>query len=112
MRSLFASALAMTASAGAFVAISDVLPGAAAFAQQPGDVIGRIVVENNQRIEARTVLSYLLVQPGDPYDPERLDLSLKALFATGLFADVRFDQRGDDLVVRVIENPIINQVLF
>lgn len=112
MRSLFASALAMTASAGAFVAISDVAPGMQAFAQQPDDVIGRILVENNQRIEARTVLSYLLVQPGDPYDAERLDLSLKALFATGLFADVRFDVRGDDLIVRVIENPIINQVLF
>ncbi len=112
MRSWFASALAMTASAGAYVAFTDMMPGATAYAQQPGDVISRILVENNQRIEARTVLSYLLVQPGDPYDSERIDLSLKALFATGLFADIQFEWRGNDLVVRVIENPIINQVLF
>ena len=38
--------------------------------------------------------SYLLVQPGDPFDAERIDRSLKALFATGLFADVKLQPRG------------------
>ena len=33
-------------------------------------------------------------------------------FATGLFADVQIEQRGGDLVVSVIENPIINRVIF
>ena len=33
-------------------------------------------------------------------------------FATGLFADVQIEQRGADLVVSVIENPIINRVVF
>ena len=35
-----------------------------------------------------TIRSYMLVQPGDPFDPDRLDRSLKTLFATGLFQDV------------------------
>jgi outer membrane protein insertion porin family len=74
--------------------------------------IQRIVVEGTQRIEQATVASYLSVAPGDPFDPARIDLSLKTLFATGLFADVVIEQRGGDLVVRVVENPIINQVLF
>ncbi len=74
--------------------------------------ISRIVVEGNQRIEPATINSYLLVRPGDPFDPERIDLSLKTLFATGLFADVQIEQRGSDLVVAVIENPIINRVIF
>jgi outer membrane protein insertion porin family len=112
MRSLFASALALTASAGAMIAAQDMAPKGAAWAQQPGDVISRIVVENNQRIESRTILSYLLVKPGDPYDAERIDLSFKALFATGLFADVVFEWRGNDLVVRVIENAIVNRIIF
>ncbi len=77
-----------------------------------GGAIRSIIVEGNQRIEARTVESYLLVEPGDSFDGERLDLSLKTLFATGLFADVSLDRRGQDLVVRVVENPIINRVLF
>ena len=37
---------------------------------------------------------------------------MKALFATGLFADVALSQRGDVLVVKVVENPIINRISF
>jgi outer membrane protein insertion porin family len=79
---------------------------------QTGAVIRRVLVEGNQRIEPSTITSYLLVRPGDPFDPERIDLSLKTLFATGLFADVQIEQRESDLVVAVIENPIINRVIF
>ncbi|HEX3882532.1 MAG TPA: outer membrane protein assembly factor BamA [Stellaceae bacterium] len=71
-----------------------------------------IRVEGTQRIEKETVLSYLLLQKGDPWDPERVDKSLKALFATGLFADVKLDREGNSLVVRVVENPIINRIAF
>src|SRR5689334_9703681 len=60
--------------------------------------IQRIVVQGNQRIEPATVISYLLIHPGDTFDPARVDLSLKTLFATGLFADVQIEQRGADLV--------------
>lgn len=89
--------------------------GATAIAQENalyGGTIRSIVVEGNQRIEGRTVQSYLLVEPGDAFDPDRIDLSLKTLFATNLFADVSIDRRGDDLVIQVVENPIINRVIF
>ncbi|MGE0828865.1 MAG: outer membrane protein assembly factor BamA [Hyphomonadaceae bacterium] len=75
-------------------------------------VIRRIVVEGNQRIEPSTITSYMIVRPGDTFDAERIDFSLKTLFATGLFADVQIEQRDADLYVRVIENPIINRVIF
>ena len=81
-------------------------------AQPAAGAIRRIVVEGNQRIEPSTITSYMLVHPGDTFDPERIDLSLKTLFATGLFADVQITQRDSDLVVSVIENPIINRVIF
>lgn len=81
-------------------------------AQQSGVAIRRVLVEGNQRIEPATITSYLLVQPGDTFDAERIDLSIKTLFATGLFADVQIEQRGADLVVAVIENPVINRVIF
>lgn len=89
--------------------------GATAVAQEDplyGGTIRSILVEGNQRIEARTVQSYLLVEPGDAFDPDRIDLSLKTLFATNLFADVSIDRRGNDLVIQVVENPIINRVIF
>ncbi len=81
-------------------------------AQPSGVAIRRIVVEGNQRIEPATISSYLQVGPGDTFDPERIDMSIKTLFATGLFSDVQIEQRGTDLVVTVNENPIINRVIF
>ena len=83
-----------------------------AAAQQNDETIRSIRVEGNKRVEGRTVLSYLLVEPGDPFDSKRIDLSLKALFATGLFADARFDRVGNDLVVTVVENAVVNRVIL
>ncbi|MCX7356654.1 MAG: outer membrane protein assembly factor BamA [Alphaproteobacteria bacterium] len=81
-------------------------------AQPTGVAIRRVTVEGNQRIEPATIASYLQVGPGDTFDPERIDMSIKTLFATGLFSDVQIEQRGTDLVVVVSENPIINRVIF
>src|SRR5207248_1857748 len=47
-----------------------------------------------------------------PFDPDRLDRSLKTLYATGLFQDVRLGRDGDTLVVRVVENPLVNRIAF
>ena len=77
-----------------------------------GDRIANVRIEGIQRIEPETVRSYLLLQPGDPWDPEKIDRSLKALFATGLFADVKLTRQGNTLVVSVVENPIINRIAF
>jgi outer membrane protein insertion porin family len=85
----------------------------AAFAQaQTTGVVQRIVVQGNERIEQGTVLSYLPIQPGESVDPQRLDLALKTLARTDLFADVKIELVGGDLIVKVVENPIINQVVF
>jgi len=75
-------------------------------------IIKNIQVQGNQRVEANTVASYLLFAPGDPYSEERIDLSVKTLFATGLFADVAIDPRDGNVLIRVIENPIINRVIL
>ncbi len=79
---------------------------------QTGEVIRRIQVEGNQRIEPSTVESYLAIRPGEAYDPQKVDESIKSLFATGLFDDVTIQAQGDTLVVRVVENPIINRIAF
>jgi outer membrane protein insertion porin family len=84
----------------------------AAFAQAQTGVVQRIVVQGNERIEQGTVLSYLPIQPGETVDPARLDLALKTLARTDLFADVKIELQGGELIVKVVENPIINQVVF
>ncbi|WP_431281199.1 outer membrane protein assembly factor BamA [Humitalea sp. 24SJ18S-53] len=78
----------------------------------PSGGVTSIDVQGNQRIEADTIRSYMLLQPGDPMDPDRLDRSLRTLFATGLFRDVTITPQGGVIVVRVVENPIVNRVAF
>ena len=82
-----------------------------AWAQNMGSV-RQIVVQGTQRVEVETVKSYMAIAEGDPYSADRVDRSLKTLFNTGLFADVSIRQEGEALVVRVVENPIINRIAF
>ena len=77
-----------------------------------GGTISAVRVEGNQRIETSTVLSYMVVSPGDRFDQAELDGSLKTLFATGLFHDVSLSRDGDVLIVHVVENPIVNRITF
>jgi outer membrane protein insertion porin family len=88
-------------------------PPRESFAQVPsGGTIAEIRIEGTQRVEPETVRSYMQVQPGDPFDSDRVDQSLKSVFATGLFADVTLRREGNALIVRVVENPIINRIAF
>jgi outer membrane protein insertion porin family len=87
-------------------------PPARAAAPVAEGVVREIEVRGNQRIEADTVRSYMLLQPGDAFDADRLDRSLKSLYATGLFRDVRIGRDGGRVVVEVAENPIVNRVAF
>ena len=77
-----------------------------------GDPIQQVVVQGNQRIEADTIRSYMEINPGDLFEATKIDTALKNLFATGLFADVNLRRDGNNLVVSVVENPIINKLAF
>ena len=75
------------------------LPAAAEAQSGP---IREIRVVGNRRVEPETVRSYLQFSVGDAYDPDKVDRSLRALFGTGLFADVRIDREGNAAVVTVV----------
>ena len=63
-------------------------------AQAQSGAIREIRVVGNRRVEPETVRSYLKFNVGDAYDPGKVDQSIKSLFATGLFSDVRIDREG------------------
>jgi len=69
-----------------------------------------IRVEGVQRTEAGTVFSYLPVRVGDRFDPERGSQAIRALYASGLFKDVKLEVDGDVLVVVVEERPAVAAV--
>ncbi len=86
-------------------------PVAAAQADAAQPIL-RIQVEGNQRVEADTILSYLLVRPGEVADPRLINLSIQTLYGTNLFSDVRIAVDGTQMIVFVQENPIINRVIL
>ena len=78
----------------------------------PSNIITEISVEGSQRVDPATIISYMRLQVGDRYEREKLDESLKSLFSTGYFRDVKFRREGNVLVVEVRENPVINRIAF
>jgi len=81
-----------------------------AYAQTP--TVGAIVVQGNQRVEADTIRSYFKAGPNGRLDAFQIDEGVKALYATGLFQEVRPAIQGGRLVITVIENPVINRIAF
>jgi outer membrane protein insertion porin family len=81
-----------------------------AYAQTP--TVSAIVVQGNQRVEADTIRSYFKAGPGGRLDAFQIDEGVKALYATGLFQEVRPAIQGGRLVITVIENPVINRIQF
>ena len=69
-----------------------------------------IRIEGLQRIESGTVFASLPFRIGDTYNDESGAAAIRALFALGLFKDVRLDAQGDVLVVIVEERPSISEV--
>lgn len=71
-----------------------------------------IRVEGLQRIESGTVFASLPLRVGDQYSDEKGAAAIRALFALGLFKDVRLETQGDILVVVVEERPAVAVVEF
>jgi len=71
-----------------------------------------IRVEGLQRIESGTVFASLPLRVGDQYSDEKGAATIRALFALGLFKDVRLETQGDVLVVVVEERPSVAAVEF
>jgi outer membrane protein insertion porin family len=71
-----------------------------------------IRVEGNRRLEPETVRSYTKLSVGQPYDDAKADETIRALFATGLFSDVKINRTSTGVVINVVENPVIAQVAF
>jgi outer membrane protein insertion porin family len=79
---------------------------------ETGVTASSIVVQGNRRIDTDTVRSYFKAAPGEHLDAAKIDAGLKALYATGLFQDVRVSQSGGKLIVTVVEAPVINRIAF
>ena len=75
-------------------------------------VLSDIRIEGLQRTDPGTVFGALPFRIGDTYNDDKGAAALRALFATGLFKDVRIEIEGNVAVVIVDERSIIASVTF
>ena len=93
------------------VFINCILVAQASLAVEPF-IVDNIRVEGLQRISAGTVFNYLPVRVGDRLDDRAVSKSIRELYKTGFFKDVRLEQEGNSLIVFVIERPAIADIEF
>jgi outer membrane protein insertion porin family len=72
--------------------------------------ISDIRVEGLQRISEGTIYNYLPLNPGDTLTPSNARASIRELYRTGFFQDIRLDREGNILVITVLERPAIANV--
>src|SRR5918912_358735 len=93
------------------LALAAVLQAGPAWAVEPFQ-LKDIRVEGLQRTDAGTVFAALPFRIGDTYTDEKGAAALRALFATGLFKDVRLEVEEGVVIVIVEERPVIANIDF
>jgi len=76
----------------------------------PEFIIKDIKVDGLQRISLGTVFTYLPLKVGETLDAKTSDAAIRALFKTGFFEDIWFEDKDGVLVIHVIERPSIASV--
>ncbi len=65
-----------------------------------------------QRLEPQTIVSYIRLSPGEPYTQAAADQAIKDLYATELFSSATVRNDGGNVVIEVVENPVVNRIIL
>ena len=76
------------------------------------EIVNKITIEGNNRISSETNNIFSKVSVNDDLDISNLDLILKNIYSTGFFEDVTLNFENNILSIRVIENPIIQNINY
>tara|TARA_B100000780_G_scaffold134815_1_gene94476 strand:+ start:2058 stop:4295 length:2238 start_codon:yes stop_codon:yes gene_type:complete len=71
-----------------------------------------IVITGNKRISDETIKVFSSIQDNEILDENSLNLILKNLYETGFFKDVSVKLENNKLIIKVVENKIIQSVII
>ena len=72
----------------------------------------KIIVNGNERISNDTILVFSEIQDNKVLDENSLNEILKKLYKSGFFKDVKVKIESNNLIIEVLENPIIQTVFI
>ncbi|MDX2439113.1 MAG: outer membrane protein assembly factor BamA, partial [Desulfobacterales bacterium] len=80
------------------------------------EVIIKIIIKGNKRIEADAIKRVIVVAPGDFFISKNLSNDLKAVYSMGYFEDVRIEAestpKGKTIYFKVKEKPTIHRIII
>ena len=72
----------------------------------------KIIVNGNERISNETILVFSEIQDNKALDENSINEILKKLYKSGFFKDVKVKIESNNLIIEVLENPIIETVFI
>ena len=76
------------------------------------EIVKKIVVDGNVRISTETVNIFSQISVNDDIDNNEINNILNRVYSTGFFEDVVVSFNDNVLVIKVIENPIIQNITY
>ena len=76
------------------------------------DTLKSITVNGNERISDETIYSFLSIKLNDEFTENKLNLITKELYDTNFFKNVNLKYENNNLIIYVVENPIIQNIFF
>ncbi len=71
-----------------------------------------VTVEGNQYVDPASIIGFADLPRGAEVSAAELNAAYQRIVNSGLFASVEIDPQGSTLVIRVVENPMINVINF
>ena len=74
--------------------------------------VNDISIYGNNKIETATIIENLSFQKASIINQDELNNAIKQLYKTGYFADIKINTEDDNVIITVLENPMINEIYF
>jgi outer membrane protein insertion porin family len=76
------------------------------------EILNSIEINGNERISNESINSFLPIKIGDQVSIQKLNQITKELYETNFFKDVSVEFDNSELIINIIENPIIQNIIF